>query len=72
VHVAGPDAVLEQVIREVLGHLDGQGGDQDAFVALDAFCDLAHKVVDLVLRGPHLDLGIDEAGRTDDLLDYLL
>src|SRR5215218_9541576 len=36
-----------------------------------AFSHLVKEVVDLVLCGTHLDLGVDEAGRADDLLNYL-
>src|SRR3712207_2444264 len=36
VHVARLDAVLEQIVREVLGHLDGERGDEDALLPLDA------------------------------------
>ena len=35
----------------------------------DALADLAEQIVDLILDRPHLDLGIEQAGRADDLLD---
>ena len=69
VQVAHPDAELEQVVGEVLGHLLGQRGDEDALVALGADLDLVHQVVDLALGRLDHDLGVDQAGRPDDLLD---
>ena len=51
VQVAHPDAQLEQVVGEVLGHLLGQRGDQHPLVALGAVPDLADQVVDLTLVG---------------------
>jgi hypothetical protein len=38
---------------------------------LDALGNLVEEVVDLVLCGTHLDLGVDEAGRANDLLHNL-
>ena len=35
----------------------------------DALADLAEQVVDLAADRAHLDLGIEQAGRADDLLD---
>src|SRR5690606_15552010 len=69
VEVADPQALLEQVVAEVLGHLLGEGGDEDPLVALDALVDLADEVVDLALGRAHDDLGVDQPGGADDLLD---
>ena len=41
VQVADPDALLQEVVRQVLGHLLGQRGDEHALVLLDAVVDLA-------------------------------
>lgn len=60
---------LQEVVGEVLGHLLGEGGDQDALVLLGAGADLVHQVVDLALGGLDDDLGVDQAGGADDLLD---
>ena len=68
VQVADPDPVLEQVRGQVLGHLLGQGGDQNPLLHLGPALDLVHQVVDLVARLAHLDLGVDDPGRADDLL----
>ena len=67
--VAGADAVLQQVVGEVLGHLLGQGGDQDPLVALGPEPDLAHQVVDLALGRLDDHLRVDQAGGPDQLLD---
>ena len=67
--VLHPHAVLEQVVRQVLCHALGQRRDQDPLLPLGPLLDLAHQVVDLPLRGLDDDLGIDESGRSDDLLD---
>ncbi len=68
VEIARLDARLEQVVGEVLGHLLRQRRDEDALVRLLAAADLAEQVVDLVLRRPELDLGVDDPGRADQLL----
>ena len=44
--------------------------DQDPVASLGDRLDLVHQVVDLVLRLAHVDLGVDDAGRADDLLDH--
>nr|BFE89063.1 hypothetical protein GCM10020093_116640 [Planobispora longispora] len=71
VQVAHPDAELQQVVGEVLGHLLGQRGDQDPLVLLGARADLVDQVVDLGRGRLDDDLGVDQAGRADDLLDHL-
>ena len=71
VQVARADARLDQVVGQVLGHLLRQRRDQHALAGLLAQADLGQQVVDLVPRRPHLDLGVDQAGRADDLLDDL-
>ncbi|RDJ93421.1 hypothetical protein B4Q13_22025, partial [Lacticaseibacillus rhamnosus] len=47
VHVAHLHPQLGEVLRQLLGHPLGQGGDQDPLLALDDFADLPHQVVDL-------------------------
>jgi len=68
VQVADPQSVLDEVVGEVLGHALRERRDQHALVLLDARRDLVHEVVDLALGGPHLDLGVDQPGRPDELL----
>ena len=69
VQVAHLDSELEQVVGEVFGHLLRQRRDQHPLVALGAQSDLVHQVVDLALARLHHDLGIDQTGRPDHLLD---
>ena len=70
VQVADADALLQEVVRQVLGHLLGERGDEHALVLLDAVVDLAQQVVDLAGGRLHDDLGVHQAGRPDDLLDH--
>ncbi len=69
--VARLDAALQQIVRQVLGHLLRQGGDEDPLADLLAPPDLVQQVVDLVLGRAQLDLGVDEVGRPDQLLGDL-
>ncbi len=69
VQVADPDALLVQVLREILGHPLGQGGHQHAQALLAAVAAFGQEVVDLVLDRPDDDHGIDQAGGSDHLLD---
>src|SRR3954471_17242210 len=71
VQVAHAEAHLEQVVREVLGHLLRERRDQHALVLVHPHADLVHQVVDLVARLADLDGRVDDAGRADDLLDDL-
>jgi hypothetical protein len=65
VQVPDPDPHLEQVVREVLGHLLGQCRDEHPLAGLGALADLLDQVVHLAAGGPDLDLGVDEpVGRT--------
>ena len=72
VQVARLDPLLDEVVGEVLGHLLGERRDEHALVPLDALLDLADEVVDLAVHRPHDDLGVDQPGGADDLLDDLL
>ena len=71
VHIADLDARLLQVGRQVLRHFNGQGGDQNSLVALDAEVDLPQQVVDLPLNGPDLHHGVQQSGGADDLFHDL-
>ena len=61
VQVPDPDAQLEQVVGEVLGHLLGESGDQDALMALFPEPDLVDQVVDLSGGRLDDDFGVDQA-----------
>jgi hypothetical protein len=69
VQVAHPHALLEQVVGEVLGHLLGQRRDEHPLVPSARVRISCEQVVDLALGGLEDDLGVDQTGRADDLLD---
>ena len=72
VHVARLHSLVQQVVRQVLGHLLRQRGDEHALIARSALLRLVDDVVDLRCRAAHDDLGIQQAGGADDLLHLLL
>ena len=72
VQVAHPQALLEEVVGEVLGHLLRQRRDEHPVALGDAVVDVLDEVVDLALRRLDDDLRVDEAGRAHDLLDDLV
>ena len=69
-YVVGADSVLEQIVVEFLGHAFGEGGHQGALVTLGADGNLLKQVVNLVLAGPNLYLGIKQAGGADNLVHH--
>ena len=71
VEVAGPHAELEEVVRQVLGHPLRERRDERPLPLRRPLADAAEEVVDLPLHGPHLDAGVDETRRADDLLHDL-
>ena len=64
------DAALGQVGGQFLGHLLGEGGDEDALVTFDAQPHLFEEVIDLSLGGLDNDERIDETRRANNLLDH--
>ena len=60
-----------QIFRQVLRHPLGQRRDQHAFMPLGHAVALADQVVDLPLDGSNENLGVEQAGRADDLLGNL-
>jgi len=70
VHIPAAYADFGVVSREVFGHALGQRGHQYAFVFLRAIANLMEQVVDLAAHRAYLDLGIDQARGTNDLLDH--
>ena len=67
--VAHAHAEVVIVVGQILGHLLGQAGHQDALVDRNALANLLEQIVDLGAGLAHLDLGIDKAGRANQLLD---
>jgi len=70
VHVFGFDAVLFEIIGQILGHLDGQGRDQCTLTAVDAQTNFTKQVFDLPLDWAHHNNGIQQACGADDLLSH--
>ena len=66
------DAAFQQIVSQILGHLLGQCGDQRTLVPVYARLDLPKQVVNLTLDRSHIDFRIQQAGRTDDLLDHAI
>ena len=69
VDVAHFDAVVGEVIGQLLGHAFGQGGDEHALVFLDPNANFLQHIVHLARRGTHLDFRIDQACGAHQLLD---
>ena len=65
------NAQLEEVIAQVLCHFLRERRDEHAVVVRSRIPDLLHEIVDLALRRPNDDLGVDQPGGSDDLLDDL-
>ena len=71
VHVGDLEALVEQVVGEVLGHALGEGRHQYALMAGRMLAALADEVVDLPADGPYVYLGVEKARGADDLLHGL-
>ena len=69
--IAHPHFVLFQIIRQVLRHPLGQGGHKHTLTPFNGLADFAHQVIDLSFDGTHFHMGIQQAGRPDDLLHHL-
>ncbi len=63
---------LEQVICHIFSHTLGQGGHQSAFTLIDPRTKFNDQVIDLPLGRPYLHLGVQQAGRTNDLFHHLI
>ena len=62
------DTHLPHVIRQVLRHALGQRGDHHLVARGGLLVYLGDKVIDLPCHRPHINLRIQQSGRTDDLL----
>ena len=71
VHIPRPDAGSRQVLGQILGHFLGQRGHEGALVFGGAVVDFADQIVDLPLHRPYKNLGIQQAGGSNDLLGQL-
>src|SRR5579871_4388286 len=70
VKVAHAHAEVVIVVGQILGHLFSQAGHQDAFIGSNAQAYLIEQVIDLSAGFADLDLRIDQARRTNQLLDH--
>ncbi len=68
--VPAADAHLLEIAGQLLGHPLGERRDQYPLVALGPEFDLADQVVDLVGRGPNLDLRIQQPCGPNHLFDH--
>ena len=68
VEIADLDAVLGQVLGQVLRHALGERRDQHAAALCGDGAALGEQVVDLPLHRPDLGHGVDQPGRADHLL----
>ena len=71
-HVIDLNAGIKQMVGQVLGHALGQRGHQHALLACNALANLVLKIVNLPTNRTHIDLGIEQAGRTNNLLNVVL
>src|SRR6266478_2174192 len=69
VQIAATHADLGKIFRQILSHALGQGGDENALVALRAKANFLEEIVNLALHGADFHLRIDEASGANDLLD---
>lgn len=69
--VANPQALLQKVLREVLGHLLRQRGDEHAITLRHPLLHVHDDVVDLTLRRLYDDFRVDQTGWPHHLLDDL-
>ena len=60
--------MVEQKLRQLLGHSLSERGNKHTLMALRALANLFHQVVYLVFRGAHLNLWVKQTRWTDDLL----
>ncbi|CCY15069.1 unknown [Prevotella sp. CAG:755] len=70
VDIGRADAFVRQVVRQFLSHTLGERRDKCALTALNALTDLFKQVVNLVQAGAYLDDRVEQACRTDHLLDH--
>ena len=71
-HVIDLNARVEQMVGQVLGHALGQRGHQHALLAGNALANLVLKIVNLAAYWTHVNLGVEQAGRTNNLLHVVL
>ena len=63
---------LAEVVGQIFGHPFGEGRDEYTLFVCHASFDFAEQIVDLSLGWSHMDHRVEEASRTNDLLNNLL
>ena len=71
-HVIDLNAGIKQMVGQVLGHALGERGHQHALLAGNALANLVLKIVNLSTNRTHIDLGVEQTGRTNNLLNVVL
>ncbi len=71
-HIPDFDAGVLEILRQILRHPLGQGGDQDPFFLSGAGVDFSHQVVDLAGDGTDFHPGVQQSGGADDLFHHLV
>ena len=56
--IGGLDLMVEEVLTQLLRHPFGERCHQHPLTPFNPLEDLLHEVIDLVLTGTHLDLGV--------------
>ena len=68
VHIFGFYAVFLQIIRQIFCHLNGKRCDKRTFTAVNPLSNLAEQIFNLTFNRAHLNHGVKQSGRTDNLL----
>ena len=71
-HIVDLHARIKQIVRQVLRHALGERGHKHALVARRALANLIQQVVDLAAHRSHVDLGVEQARGTNNLLHVVL
>ena len=71
-HVIDLNAGIKQMVGQVLGHALGERGHQHALLARHALANLVLKIVNLPTNRTNVDLGVEQTGRTNNLLNVVL
>ena len=71
-HVIDLNAGIKQMVGQVLCHALGERRHQHAFLASHPLANLVLKIVNLAANWTHINLGVEQAGRTNNLLNIVL
>ena len=71
-HIASTNPLIKQMIGKIFRHFLRERGNEHALVGTSALASFVDNVVDLARNGPHIDIGIEQPRRTNNLLDLLL